>query len=34
MKGIKMNLGIYIFEDGMKEGIIDDVNEFDNLYKL
>lgn len=34
MKGTKPNLGIHILEDGMKEGIIDDVNESDNSYKL
>lgn len=34
MKGTKPNLGIHIPEDGMKEGIIDDVNESDNSYKL
>lgn len=34
MKGTKTNLGIHIPEDGMKEGIIDDVNESDNSYKL
>lgn len=34
MKGTKPNLGIHILEGGMKEGIIDDVNESDNSYKL